>query len=185
MAFNLNSWLRKTPQPVTVLADDKTITVPKSGRAWKDLTQTIEAMEPSKVTCLDGQGQVLRSHVLDSDDGKPAATPEMSDVQLFAKLIAEAYEKAARQYEPLINNAMEMVDRQGQRSAKQDLEIEKLRNAVHKLTAQLIELQAAPEPADDGSIVGALMAGMQAAQQGVPGTNVAPLKQAVKEGVKK
>ncbi len=182
MAINLNRWLRKTPQPVAVLADDKRVEVPKHGRGWRDLTQTIEALEASKLVALDGQGNVIRSIVLEGDDGKEVApSQEMSDVQLFAKLISEAYEKSGRQYEPLINNAMEMADRQGQRIARLETDLERARMQIHKLTAQIIELTSGPVEDSEQGVLGALVQGVM---QGAAESKVAPIKQAVKQGAK-
>ncbi len=154
--FNLNQWLRKTPQPVAILADDRRVEVPKHGRSWKELTTTIEAMAPEKLVALDGQGDVIRSVILDQDAVSAAPSPEFSDVQLFAKLIAEAYEKGTKSYEPLLNNAMQFVERQGQRLSKAESEIERLRNHIHKLTQQLAELAGQPIEAEGESVFGIL-----------------------------
>lgn len=161
--MNLTYWLRKTPQPVSILAmtdsGEKKIEVPRNARAWKDLTATIKAMEPSKLTCLDGQGNVIRSVVLESEDDKPSASPEMSDLQLFAKLLAEGYEHGMKANQPIIDSAMQFVERQGVRLAKAEGEIERLRAHIHKQNIQIAELSAAPAPAADDSIMGALVAG--------------------------
>lgn len=167
--MNLSNWLRKTPQPVAVLADDKRIEVGKNVRAYRDLLETIKTLEPSKLTCLDAAGSIIRSVVLDvSDEDKPATVPpsvEMSDVQLFANLLATAYEHGQKQ--PLMEMAMQFVERQGVRLAKAEAEIDRLRVHIHKLNAQVTELSLVPvSEASDDSIVGALMAGaMQAAAQ--------------------
>jgi hypothetical protein len=159
---NLTYWLRKTPQPTAILADEKRIEVPRNGRAWRDLTATIKALEPSKLTCLDGQGQVIRSVVLESEEDKDSgnASPEMSDLQLFAKLLAEGYEHGRKANQPIIDSAMAFVERQGQRLAKAETEIERLRAHIHKLNMTIAELTHAPAPAvDDGGIMGAMIAG--------------------------
>lgn len=182
--MNLTNWLRKTPQPVAVMADDKRIEVPKNVRAYRDLTQTIKAMEPSKLTCLDANGNVIRSIVLESEDEKaehaPNASAEMSDLQLFAKLLAEGYEHGRKANQPIIDSAMQFVERQSQRLAKAESEIERLRAHIHKLNLQIGELQLIPEaPAggDQDSIMGALIAGaVQGAQQ-----SVTPIKQGAKK----
>lgn len=167
--MNLANWLRKSPQPVAVMADDKRIEVPKNARAIRDLTQTIKAMEPTKLTCLDAAGNVLRSVVLESDDDKPvAATGEMSDLQLFAKLLAEGYEHGRKANQPIIDSAMQFVERQSVRLAKAEAEIERLRAHIHKQNLQIVELSATPEPAGDDSIMGALVAG---ALQGATGAS--------------
>lgn len=180
--MNLANWLRKTPRPHTVLADDKSITVPNNARAIKDLTATIEAMEPAKLTCLDAQGNVIRSIVLDNaDDDKAApASAEMSDLQLFAKLLAEGYEHGRKANQPIIDSAMQFVERQGVRLAKAEAEIERLRAHIHKLNLQIAELTSAPAPAADDSIMGALVAG--ALQSQMPGAApVTPLKNGAKK----
>jgi hypothetical protein len=156
---NLTYWLRKTPQPTAILADDKRIEVPRNGRAWRDLTATIKALEPSKLTCLDGAGAVIRSVVLESDDDKAPPSAEMSDLQLFAKLLAEGYEHGRNASQPLVDSAMQFVERQGVRLAKAEGEIERLRGHIHKLNLQIAELSGAAGPAADESLVGAMLAG--------------------------
>lgn len=180
--MNLTYWLRKTPQPTAILADDKRIEVPRNGRAWRDLTATIKAMEPSKLTCLDGQGNVIRSVVLESDDEKPvAASAEMSDLQLFAKLLAEGYEKGMTANQPIIDNAMQFVERQGVRLAKAEGEIERLRAHIHKLNLQIGDLSMVPATAasDSESLMGAIVAGALQAG-GTQLQQVSPIKGAKK-----
>lgn len=165
--MDLTYWLRKSPQPVVVMADDKRIEVPQNGRAWRDLTATIKAMEPSKLTCLDKNGNVIRSVVLESEDGeKAAASPEMTDLQMFAKLLAEGYQHGMKANQPMVDAAMQFIDRQGQRVAKQESEIERLRAVIHKLNMQIAQLTSQPLPAAEEGVFGALAAGiLQAAQQ--------------------
>jgi hypothetical protein len=161
--MNLSAWLKKTPQPVAVMADDKRIEVPKNVRAYRDLTETIKSLDPAKVTCLDSNGNVIRSIVLGGDDDKPEpahASAEMSDLQLFAKLLAEGYEHGRKANQPIIDSAMQFVERQGVRLAKTESEIERLRAHIHKLNLQIAELSMIPvEQSGDDSIMGALVAG--------------------------
>jgi hypothetical protein len=183
MSFNLTNWLRKTPQPTAVMADDKRIEVPKNHRAYRDLTQTIKAMEPSKITCLNANGDVIRSISMEAEDDKPSASasPEMNDLQLFAKLLAEGYEHGRRANQPIIDSAMQFVERQSVRLAKAESEIERLRAHNHKLNLHIAELSAQPivEQADD-SIMGAMLAGaLQGAAQNKP-QQVTPIKNGAK-----
>lgn len=164
--MNLNYWLRKTPQPVAILADEKRIEVPKNARAWRDLTETLKALDPSKLTCLDGQGNVIRSVNLESDDAdKTPASPEMSDLQVFAKLLAEGYEKGMKANQPIVDSALQFVERQSQRLMKAESEIERLRGVIHKLNSQIATLSNTPAPVADDSIMGALVSGVLNAQQ--------------------
>jgi hypothetical protein len=171
--MNLQYWLRKTPQPSAVLADEKRIEVPKNARAWRDLTATIKSLEPSKLTALDGQGNVIRSVVLESDDDKAPVSPEMSDLQLFAKLLAEAYEKGSKSNQPVIDSAMQFVERQSERLTAAEKECDRLRGVVHKQAMQIAELRQPPADGE-GTIVDAMLAGAlqaQALNSGANGAN--------------
>lgn len=178
--MNLTYWLRKTPQPVSILADDKRIEVPKNTRAWRDLTATIESLEPTKLTALDGQGNVIRSIVLESEDGKPPPSPEMSDLQLFARLLSEGYEKGMKANQPVIDSAMQFVERQAQRLAKAESEIDRLRTVIHKQSLQIAELSGAAPASGDDSLLGTIVAGLQAGAASNPLAMISP-KPAVKK----
>jgi hypothetical protein len=181
--MNLTYWLRKSPRPSAILADDKRIEVPNNARAWKDLTATIASLEPSKLTALDGQGNVIRSIVLESDDDRAPPSPEMSDLQLFAKLLAEGYEKGMKANQPIIDSAMAFVERQGARLAKTETEIERLRQHIHKQHLQIAELSGAAPQADD-SLLGTIMAGLAQGANGVnPLANLAPTNTAKQQPV--
>lgn len=178
---DLTYWLRKTPQPKVILADDRRIEVSNNARAWKDLTQTIKSLDPSKLTCLDGAGTVLRSITLEDDEKSPAASPEMTDLQLFAKLLSGAYEKGMTATQPMLNSAMEFVERQGVQLAKAEAEIERLRSHIYKQQLQLAELIGSPPAGEDDSIVGAMLAGALQGQAQLQTVGVTPLKQGAKK----
>lgn len=179
--MNLAYWLKKSPRPSTVMADAQRIEVPRGARAWKDLVATITSLEPSKLTLLDGQGAVIRSVMLDEGEGegddKPPAEAESSDLQLFAKLLAEGYRHGMSAQQPIIDSAMQFVERQGKRLAEAEAEIGRLRGHIYKQQLQMAELTSAPAPAGEESIMGSLIAGAlqhagaqaaQAAQQVTP-----------------
>jgi len=179
--LDLNHWLRKTPQPVAVLADDKRIEVGKGGRAWRDLTRTVEALGPAKVTCLDNNGSVLRVTVMENvasadDDEVPAKTGD-SEIETFARLIADAYAKASSASQPLITNAFSFVERLSDSLAKAQIEIEKLRERNARLVLQINELSL-QEPESEGGVMAALVQGMATAGQHVQA--VPPQTKAVK-----
>lgn len=162
--MKLTNWLRKAPRPAAILADDQRIEVPPNARAWRDLIATIESLEPAKLTAVDKQGNVIRSITLEDDAPQPsAASPEMSDLQLFAKLLADGYDRGMRANQPVIDSAMVFVERQGQRLAKAESEIDRLRAVIHKQHLQIAELSgAAADGGGDDSLLGSLMAGLAA-----------------------
>lgn len=186
--MDLTYWLRKSPQPVTVMADDKRIDVVRNGRGWRDLTATIKAIDPAKLTCLDDKGTVIRSVVLESEDDKPSAapaSPEMSDLQLFAKLLAEGYQHGMRANQPIIDSAMQFVERQAGRVISLEREVERLRQINHKQAMQIAELTSQPAPTEEGGLIGSLVAGVLQAQQQQAQTTPANGITQLKGGVKK
>jgi hypothetical protein len=185
--MNLNYWLRKTPRPVVVLAVcdgvEKRIEVPKNARAWKDLAATIKSLQPSRLTCLGPKDDVIRAVDLESEneeEDKPTPSVEMSDVQLFAKLIAEAYDKASGKMQPIVDSAMAFVERGGTRLAKAEAENDRLRAQIHKLHLQIAELTGQPAAQPEESILATMVAGVIAGQQAQP-----PLQAVPKQGAKK
>lgn len=178
---NLTYWLRKSPQPAALLADDQRIDIPRNKRAWRDLTATIEALEPSKLTALDAQGNVIRSITLEQaeQDSVPAPSSVMTDLQFFGKLLADAYDRGASKMQPIVDSAMSAVERGGERLAKAESEADRLRAHVHRLNVQLAELSGAAAPAGDDSLLGTLMAGaLQAGAANPLAGAVASIKQA-------
>lgn len=164
----ISKWLRKTPQPATILIDDsKRIDVGTRGGRWTEVARSIVALNASKLTALDGQGSVLRAIEIDdgSGDDETSKVEGASDLQVFAKLVAEAYEKGTQAPAKLMQSAMEFIERQGQRLVAQDREIERLRTINARLSAEIMQLKALPPgPDEESGIVGALMQGVLQAQ---------------------
>jgi hypothetical protein len=162
MTHSLYGWLKKSPQPATVVCDEQRIECGTGQRSWTELHKTVEALNAEKITCLDAKGNVLRSMrmVLDAP---PSSTAESSELQTFAKLVAEAYEKGTKSYAPLLDSSMQFIERQGQQLAKAEAEIERLRLQNAKLRGELAELSG-QQGDDSGGAIGALVAGIAQAQ---------------------
>lgn len=187
--MNLRHWLKKSPRPVAVMADEQRIEVPNNVRAINDLVATIQSLTPSRLTCLNDKGAVIRSINLESEDDRPPVvgqpSPEMTDLQFFGRLLADGYENGRKANQPIIDSAMQFVEAQGQRLLKAEAEIERLRAHIHKLNAKIGELslvQAAPGESgeDDGGVVGALLAGAMQGMAAKGGGAVTPIKTGAK-----
>ncbi len=165
--MNVGHFLRKSPQPAIVVADGKRIEVPLNrGGKWLEIARTIASLGATKIELLDMAGNVIRAIELDGDESAKETSPELSDVQVFAKLIAEAYEKGTKSYAPLLDSAMNFIERQGQRLATLERELANARTLIAKLQGELIAATATPEPSEGDSVVGAMVAGMLQAQAG-------------------
>lgn len=186
---NLAQWLRKTPQPHTVLADDQKIPVPHGkGGKWRDICRTIETLGATKIVALDAHGQIIRGGTIDDDeppeekkpiDAKSCPTCGGS-LNHFASLLADGYEKGSKSYAPLIKEAMAFVQEQSLRLAQSEREIDKLRAHNHKLQAEILVLTSQPSEGEEGAIA-QLAAGFLQAQAG----QQAPAQQQNGKGVRK
>jgi hypothetical protein len=171
----LYGWLKKYPQPTAVRADEQIIQVGKGARSWTELCNTVESLEATKVTCLDAAGNVLRSKTFEAAEPGPGVAAD-GDLQVFAKLLAEGYEKGSKSYAPLLDASMQFIERQGAQLAKAEAEIERLRLVNVKLRTELAEMSAVPA-SDDGGAIAALMAGIAQGQAEQP----TPIGKAVKK----
>lgn len=163
----ISKWLRKTPQPAAVVVDDtKKIDVPNKGGRWTEIARTIEALGASKLTALDGQGNVIRALTISEDDDAPESKTELqSDLQALSKIIADAYEKGTQAPSKLMESAMTFIERQGQRLVAQDREIERLRALNARLSAEIMQLKSLPIEAEgDDGILTAVIQGMAQGQ---------------------
>jgi hypothetical protein len=159
----LSKWLRKTPQPATIVLDGaKRLTVGPGGAKWTELARSIEAAGATKLEALDGQGNLVRAVTIE-DENEPADRPTelQSDLQVLSKIIADAYEKGTLAPSKLLDSAMTFIERQGQRLVAQDREIERLRSINARLSAEIMQLKAIPmhDEDSDGGIMGALIQG--------------------------
>jgi hypothetical protein len=170
MTVLLKPWLRRQPQPVAVLCDDKRVPVPRGNKAWSELARTVEALNPAQVQCLAADGTVIRAMMLATPEGEDAAAPSDDDtsetaaLKTFARLVAEAYDKSSKASAPLLAQAMDFVERQGQRLARTELELERAYAHIHKLQAELLEATAITTEDGEQTLLGALMQGAVAGE---------------------
>jgi len=185
---DLLKWLRRAPQPKYVLADDKRVDVPKTHAPWPQLADTLTALDPSKITACAEDGAILRARPFgdgsddDDDDGQVVDVDNVTlkntgaVLTVFAKLIAEGYDKGSTSSQPLLNNALAFIERQGQQIARLDAIVERLRLTNAKLQAEVIALSGQQVVAGDGENdpLNALVAGvlqgqlLQQQQQAAP-----------------
>ncbi len=176
MTFNLNNWLRKTPQPVVILCDDKRVDVPKNGRQWRDLANTIASLDPSQLTLLDAKDTVIRSMLRREPDADADDTAESSAVtrNSTATLLSNAYDKAYDKAAPLIENSLGYVDRLSARLVHAEMEIDVLRRNNATLQLQINELTLLGQQEEGGGILAQLLAGQQAGAADAAAKNAGP-----------
>lgn len=171
--MKLANWLRKLPRPVAILADGQRLDVGKSP-SWTELASTVEAMNVARVTLLGPRDAVLRARALD-DGAAPAlpASPELPDVQVFARLLAEAYANGAKAtetaYQRIFEENTKLVRLLAERLGALEAAWQKSLSTHARLVMDVAEARAdaadaAAETADGGGLGGALLQGMLAGQ---------------------
>lgn len=168
----LRKWLNHTPRPAVVLIDERKNDAPKTDRGWAELAESIQAMKPDTITCLDSSGAVLRARSFESffpEDAAPSASNE-TELETLARLVADAYKSASLQFNPLLEKNMEFSTNLATRLARTEQELDRARATIAKLQLEIAELKAEPVPqaTDDvggGIVAGLIQAHMQAEQQ--------------------
>lgn len=183
--MNLGAWLRKTPQPHIVVADEKRIFVGNKGGKWRDMVRTIESLKATELSCLDSAGNIIRAVTLeDDDDDKQAAAPAAKThpgcphcgVQLekFAQLVAEAYEKGSNAqrdaYKSIFEENTKLVRLLADRLSRLEVMWQGALANQAELVEQVAEANAAAATAAAGGddLVGPLIAGALQAQALAP-----------------
>lgn len=110
---NLIKWLKKMPRPVAILCDQQRVEIPHGHSPWREVAQTVLTIGPSKISALAADGSVLRAQSLDSDDeeggGQEPQTPAQSDLQMFAKLLAEAHASSNNAYKSIFEETTKVI----------------------------------------------------------------------------
>jgi len=164
----LRSWLMRQPRPTYLVADEQRIDVPNIPRPWPQILETLLAMKPTKIVLHAQAGAIIRARDCEwSEDGSEESTPAAegkgkSDLQVFAALLADAYDKGSKSYSPLLDSCMQFLERQGQMLAIKDKEIAQLRAHNTKLQAELLAATVAPTENEEVGVMGILAAGLQA-----------------------
>lgn len=181
VSTNLVRWLKKMPQPVAILCDQQRVEVPRVHSPWREVAQTVLAIGPSKITALAADGSVLRAQTLDSDDDESGGREDMPqslpDLQVFARLISDAYTSGANAQKEAYRSIFEentklvrlLADRLGalevawQRSMQNSAQ---LMQKVAEANARALEAEAGGSEERQDDPLSGLMSGFLAAQNG-------------------
>lgn len=99
--FDLRAWLRRAPKPrklrLHVDGDERIVDLGSGRCKWAEVEQTVTNARPSLVECLDDNGEILRSHILEEEPSSDAAgAPEeklVSRTQQGMAAVIDAYGK--------------------------------------------------------------------------------------------
>lgn len=138
--------------------------LPKKNQSWSRMGETIAAMAPELVECLDSEGNLLRA-IRPPHDGDPtdapepptvlATDPETARITHFANLIHRAYEHTTN---VAFARLIDLVERIDARSDAIEARLERTESAYRRVTQQQLtealsqvedEEHAAAEPSGD------------------------------------
>lgn len=194
----VSKWLRRTPQPVTILVDGaRRIPVGNRGGKWQEHVRTIAAMNPGKLECLDAHNNVIRAMLVDDDDSddataekKPTAPPQGCcpscgvSLNSFAGLLADAYERGSNAqraaYQSIFEENTKLIQLLAERLGSIEVAWQRGLHAQAKLITEAATAEARAAQAEldaqegDGGIMQALASGFMQAQGGAPAPEQPP-----------
>lgn len=97
---NIRSWLRRSPHPHKLMADDTEIAIGDGRGKWRDAENTVAELGASKLQAFNADGALLRICMLEPE-AEPEREDPFKDVKLqsreaeIAKLILEATDRGA------------------------------------------------------------------------------------------
>jgi len=141
--MNLRGWLRRKPEPVSLMCDTRVVRVADGPRKWAETEASVVALDPATVQALDGTGAVLRVCEL-REDGEVETSKEDA-----AKSIAKEEDRDVK----LMRIVLEATDRGAQRhSEAYRLSFDHLVQLVQILATRLGGLEVAWQNAMEASI---------------------------------
>ena len=99
---NIRSWLRRSPHPHKLMADDTAIAIGDGRGKWRDAETAISELGATKLQAFNAEGELLRICMLEQD-AEPEREDPFKDVKLqsreaeIAKLVLEEIWMEARQ----------------------------------------------------------------------------------------
>lgn len=143
----IRGFLLKQPKPAELrLTIDGETELVKPGKSWAKTAETVLALGPELIECLDASGGIIRAMRTDtpearrSDAAEPpaviAADPHAAMLTHFANLLHRAYEHST---ETAFAKMVELVERQGDRSDAIEQRLERAESLARRLQAEQIE----------------------------------------------
>lgn len=142
----IRGFLLKTPKPTTVRisVDDETQDI-KPNKGYAKCAETIAAMGPELVQCLDGEGNLIRAMRTDTADAQRsdaaelptilATDPHAAMLTHFANLLHRAYEHST---EVAFSRLVELTDRMNDRSDQIERRLERAEAANRRVVEDQI-----------------------------------------------
>lgn len=187
--MDIKWWLRKNPQPVTLLCDGKKVALASGPRKWADTVETIRAMGATRLEALSADGTVLRVVELDANevDAQAEEEPEqkaalanvskLTELAQLAQILGDISDRSARRHEAAY--AMAFKEFAGMNAAvlerlssMEQAWISSL-NTISELKMQLADAIAEAKGDNDNSMMGSIVAAAMSGVGGDAGASVA------------
>lgn len=161
----IRGFLLQLPKPATVrITGEGEPQELKPGKSYVKLAETIAALAPDLVECLDSQGKVLRATRLDSYEARRsdaaevptvlATDPQAATLTHFANLLHRAYEHST---EIAFTRMVDLVERMGDRSDSIEQRLERSEANNRRLLQDAVDAEL--DRADERAAAAAAAAG--------------------------
>lgn len=143
----VRGFLLKQPKPAELrLTIDGEHEAVKPGKSWAKTAETVVALGPELIECLDASGGIIRAMRTDSPEARRsdaaeipaviATDPHAAMLTLFANLLHRAYEHST---ETAFAKMVELVERMGDRSDSIEQRLERSEAHNRRLQSEQIE----------------------------------------------
>lgn len=190
-AQRIRGWLLQLPKPHRVrVTGDGEPQLLSPGRSYSKLADTIVALSPDLVECLDKEMNVIRAMKLDTEEARRSDAAELPDglkadpqammLTHFANLLHRAYEHST---EIAFSKMVELVDKMNDRSDSIEQRLERTEAANRRLLQDAVDAEIeraheqATQHAGEGDLGQQLLGGFMSgamngkAQPAKPATN--------------
>jgi hypothetical protein len=189
----IRGFLLQLPRPAVVrISGDGEPQSIKPGKSFAKTAETIEALDPELIECLDAEGKVLRAMRTDSADSQRSAAaaipavlsadPETARLTHFADLLHRAYEHST---EIAFAKLVDVMERMNERSDAIEQRLERTESANRRLLQDQVddaferaqEVAAAAAPGAGGigdQMMGAFLSGKLQGPPAKPTNGAAP-----------
>lgn len=143
----IRNFLLKQPKPaelrLTINGEHETV---KPGKSWAKTAETVAALGPELIECLDASGGIIRATRTDTPEAQRseaaelpavlATDPHAAMLSLFANLLHRAYEHST---ETAFARMVELVERMGDRADSIEARLERSEANNRRLQSEQIE----------------------------------------------
>lgn len=160
--MNLQSWLRRKPQPHTVVCGEQRIAIGLGRRRWADAIAAIWSTTAPQIVAVDSKNCVLRVCERSDIDDAPETeeesevTEQQKELAQIAQIVADAYSTAHEHARETSARGYELLARFAELSFSRLAAIERAYAQLLNAHAKAIDTETGGDGALDGAMAGVI-----------------------------